>query len=181
MYIVFGLRKEKVDTETVLADEFSKLDMIDSMSDRNFLDFFMKIFACMCRIDLALFRLSTTDNNGRFFTGRHLFDSQPACVGFMVAASQKIFGRPGQHRGHEHQLHATSSIVNTSNLLVSTINALTPDEFDEFLKFDVLNEALSKKTQKIGDFERAFFAEAFRVFFSTDEEINSLEVLWRAY
>lgn len=181
MYIVFGLKKEKVDTETVLADEFLKLDMIESVSDRGFLRAFMSVFSCLCKIDLALYRIQSSDSTGRFKTGRNLFDSQPACVGFMVAASQKIFGRPGQKKGHEHQGRMIESITEQCDNLVAKINSLAPEEFDEFLAYGVLNDEISKKSKKIGDFEREFFTEAFRVFFTEEEPIYSLEILWRAY
>lgn len=182
MYMAFALRKAKVDTETVLANEFSRLDMIDAVSRDNFLPLFIQVFTALCKLDLAFGRLTTNSSEGKFSIGRHLFDSQPACVGFVTAAAQRIFGRPGTTgKDHTEQARAARDIMKRCTEVSERISTMDPEQIAMFLDFDVLNEAVTRPSGKIGDFEREFFTEAFRVFFAEEEPIQSMTSCWRAY
>lgn len=182
MYICFGLRKAKVDTESVLADEFSRLDMIDAVSKPRFLGFFLDVFVCLCKLDLAFGRYKGDGAKERFSIGRHLFDSQPACVGFVTAAAQKIYGRIGADRASDQQEDSLKFIVERCNKVAEKFEQFNEDEAREFLSFDILNDRLNNVTAKrIGDFEREYFTEAFRLFFTEDHEVNNLLACWRAF
>lgn len=183
MYIAFGLRKSKVDSESVLADEFSRLDMIEAVSNDRFLEAFVSVFKCLFKLDLAFSKFEDAgNNNARFLIGRNLFDSQPACVGFVAGAAQMIFGRPGSTKEVEKQNRELEKLIRRCESVLQIVEGLSPAEVKEFLAFDVLNDVISNRTsKKIGDFEREFFNEAFRVFLSDDEDIESMVTCWRAY
>ncbi|MCY1043869.1 hypothetical protein OV208_21300 [Corallococcus sp. bb12-1] len=181
MYLSFGLRKEKVDTETVLADQFSRLDMVDAVSNANFLSSFVATLLCLIQLDFAFSRHQPAVPSGRFSSGRKLFDSVPACVGFMAAAAQRIYGRPGSTiKDLASQERSLEEIIHRCDLVVKHVSGLPVEELGGFLDFEVLNEITSQSSVKIGDYEREVFVEAFRVFFSAQEELSSMTAYWRA-
>ncbi|MFE8597250.1 hypothetical protein [Archangium violaceum] len=180
MYIAFGLRKAQVDKESVLADQFSRLDMIEAVSTNEFLPYFIEVFKQMIALDRAFGRLSGTPKSPkRFNAGRSLFDSQPACVGFMAAAAQKIYGRPGANRSQEEQTSALNAISTQCSKVNRQLSDKTDEELSSFLDFATLNEVLDKPAGKIGDFERTLFTDAFRLFFEEGTRLKSMTACWR--
>ena len=56
------------------------------------------------------------------------------------------------------------------------------DELTTFLSLNTLSEKLnSKRTGKVGDFEREFFKSAFTTLYEEGESLSSFEVCWNAY
>ncbi|MDY7231683.1 hypothetical protein [Hyalangium rubrum] len=180
MYIAFGLRKAQVDKESVLADQFSRLDMIEAVSTSDFLPHFIEVFRQMIALDRAFGQMPGTPKSlRRFNAGRSLFDSQPACVGFMAAAAQKIYGRPGANRSHDEQLAAVKNISDQCNKVSKYVSTLNEEELSAFLDFATLNEVLDKPSSKIGDFERTLFTDAFRLFLEEGPRLKSMTACWR--
>lgn len=182
-YIAFALRKDKVDTQSVLADEFSKLDMIDAVSNSEFIKDFTIVLGSMCKLDLEFSKFNNKLSDGKISIGRNIFDSQPARIGFFTSAAQKVMGVPGVERSKEEQKEALDKVKNRCNKIleyVKTINS--EDQAKEFFSFDILNERISKlSTARIGDEERTLFKEAFKVFFDNEDIVNTLGPCWRAY
>lgn len=184
LYIAFGLRKAKIDKESVLVDQFSRLDMVDAVADRKFFKHFIQVFSSMVRLDLAFGRLPDVEilKGRKYSRGRSIFDSQPACVGFMAAAGQLIFGRPGSPRRDPDQLDAlVEQLARRCSVLADKANGIPVAEMVEFLDLITLNEVMSQQTGKIGDFERSVFRDGFRLLFSEDADWGSLTALWRAH
>lgn len=183
MYLSFGLRKEKIDTASVLAEDFTRLDLIEALANENFLEDFIKVFASISKLDLA-FEESVKEpmDEGKIQIGRHLFDSMPAKIGFVVACSQLIFGRIGTNKTKEEQEKALVKIDTSIDKLIEKIKSLSPDEKMDFFSLSILNERIKKApTNRIGDWQRAFYLEAFRLIFSDEFNFQSLEACWRAY
>ncbi len=182
-YIAYGLRKDKVDTQTVLADEFSKLDMIDAVSNNEFVVDYTKVFGNMCKLDLEFSNFKDKLSDGSYSIGKHIFDSQPARIGFITAAAQKTMGVPGITRSAGQHQEALTKIINRCNQILTYLQSgLTQEQAIEFFSFDVLNERISKlSTVRIGDEERNLFREAFKTFFENEDIITSLAPCWRAY
>lgn len=181
MYVAFGLKKEKIDTETVLADVFSRLDMVDAISNVNFLPAFTQVFASMIELDYA-FSLYKPEGrkDAEYFEGRNVFDHLPATVGFIVAAAQKIYGRPGgSNKDLAAQERALEQIVTKCRSTTAKLATLSMSDMEEFLDFGTLNELFTQPASKHGDFARELYREAFRVFLD-DPEINTMTPSWRA-
>jgi hypothetical protein len=180
MYIAFGLRKPHVDKESVLVDQFSRLDMIEAVSGGEFLSQFVMVFSQLVALDRVFARVDDTGVSGRFDKGRKLFDGQPACVGFVAAAAQKVFGRPGADREKSGRGKALRQIQAKCSRLVEKLARINVEDLSRFLDFDTLNEVLSKSGGRIGDFERNLFTEAFRLLLEEGEELPSMTACWRA-
>lgn len=191
MYVAFGLRKAHVDKDNVLADQFSRLDMVDAVADPEYLSKFVAVFSIMIEFDHALSRLPPADeakkrptsdakSRQRFDGGRSLFDSQPACVGFMAAAAQRIFGRPGTDRSPQQQMLSLENATKRCGIVIEQINDMKLADLRNFVDLRTLNEVLAaaQNAGRIGDFERTFFTDAFRLFL--EEEVDSMTPCWRA-
>lgn len=184
MYLSFGLRKEKIDTASVLAEDFTRLDLIEAMANENFLNDFIFVFANVCRLDLTFEdSIKTPIDTGKVNIGRHIFDSMPAKIGITVACSQLIYGRVGTTKSREEQEKTISKISNSVSKLIVEIKKLkSEEEKQHFFCLSILNERIkTAPTNRIGDWQRAFYLEAFKLLLSDEFDNKSLESCWRAY
>lgn len=184
MYLSFGLRKEKIDTASVLAEDFTRLDLIEALAKTNFLDDFIFVFASLCKLDIAFDEaVKTSIDIGKVSIGRHIFDSMPAKIGFVVACSQLIYGRVGTSKTREEQEKAIQRIRDAVDKIVIKVRSLTDITSKEaFFSFSILNERIKNApTNRIGDWQRAFYFEGFRLIFLEEFTYQSLESCWRAY
>ncbi len=181
MYLAFGLRKTSVDKESALADQFSRLDMVTAVSNENFIPEFVKIILSLASFDYAIERAVSESETGKFKNGRAIFDSQPACIGWVVAAAQLSFGRPGINRTREQSSARINEISRYISNLSSELQALDPEGLNNFVDLATLNEVLSQQSAKVGDFERAFFLDAFKVLMEELTAPPSLTASWRAH
>jgi hypothetical protein len=97
MYMVFGAKRDDIDLQERLADEFTKQDFIESIGSGNFNKMFYDVIKYLFDLDICFGKFKPTDSvlDGQFKKGSDLFRSQPACVGFVTAFSIAIMGRPG--------------------------------------------------------------------------------------
>lgn len=181
LYLAFGMRKHSVDKESALADQFSRLDMVEAVSNETFFSDFVEVLLAMAQFDVALERLDSASAVGRFRSGRAIFDSQPACVAWAVAAAQIAYGRPGTERSRSVSEPAIKRIAQRAADLAERMGRMDPAELSRFADLATLNEVLGQQTGKIGDFERAFFLDAFRVLLSEPEVPASMTSCWRAH
>jgi len=187
-YLAFGLRKTEIDTQETLAEEFSRLDIAEAISTEKYSRYFYQVIQQMVDLDRAFSRLDAAEINAepisassRFNIGRHIFDSQPARVGFVVACALSILGRLGSDRQVDESNAALSAILVGVEGLVTKLSEMTELQLRAFLGLDVLSErVLGQKRSAIGRYERSFFETAFKVLIEEKFEVPSLEVCWRA-
>lgn len=189
LFMAFGSRKEKVEVKERIAEEFTRLDFIETSEKNDLLILFIECFKILCQLDeiLGIAKKQDSAHGGidgkrlKFSVGSDLFNSQPARIGLIVALSQKIIGRPGIDRAASIQEECLSGIQNKFSKFATELKKKNSEELYEFLSFDVLNELLSKPSSKVGDFERSFFKEAFLALIEQDFEVPSFDSCWRAY
>lgn len=188
LFLVFGARKEKVDTKERLADEFTRLDFIEATASSNLTGMFYEVLRYLNNLDIAFGKYRAVDEDRsqggiRFLAGKDLFASQPACVGFIAATALQILGRPGVERSSKQQQDELESIKNNADLLLTRLGTLNSEELRSFLDFATLNQLLTEKksSKSVGDFEREFFLAAFRVLLEEKFNIASMTPCWRAY
>lgn len=174
MYIAFALRRPDTDFKDELAEEFSKITMIESLSKPEFLNNFIEIFSIMVAIDIELSK-KEGEGEDKFVNGKDLFASHPACIGFMVAAARKIYAYPAQERSKDAQEESLSFIRKQSEILLKKIS-----KYDFDLGFDDLNRNIkSLGNARVGDKQREFFSNSFGRMFKEDFPIdNSLTPFW---
>lgn len=181
LYLVFGARKEKIDVQERLADEFTRQDFIESTSNPDFTNIFYEVVYCLARFDKVFSIYRDSNIEGYFKEGKDLFSSQPACVGFVTAIALAVLGRPGLDYTLETQNQKWAEIKNNANLLLEKLEALQCEEMGYFLDFHTLNELIRKKPGKSSYFEREFFLQAFKVLLEENFNIDSMTPCWRSY
>lgn len=181
LFLVFGARKEKIDVQEKLADEFTRLDFIESTSKENFTNTFYEVMYYLYQFDHALKSYQDDNIEGYFKAGKDLFGSQPACVGFVTATALAISGRPGNkyQQPQEKQDQKWQDIKQNADKLLEKLKKFNPDEIGDFLDFTTLNEIISSKPVKYN--EREFFRDAFKLLIEEKFEIENMNPCWRAY
>lgn len=197
-YIAFGLRRSEVDTQEHLADEFSRLDMADALTARKYDHYFYPVIQMMVDIDTAVSvfnperqeassgeagvdEFSGKGQRKTYARGRNIFDTQPARIGFVVAAASSILGRIGMDRSESDSVERLSYYQAKSSELIDRIQRMPEDDLGDFLSLGVLSEVLSRRpSSAVGRWERNFFENAFKVLFEVNFEVPNLETCWRA-
>jgi hypothetical protein len=197
-YIAFGLRRTEVDTQEHLADEFSRLDMADALTTRKYDHYFYPVVQIMVDLDIAISNfnpekqgesqdenymdgLSSRSLKKTYTRGRNIFDTQPARVGFIVAAAASILGRIGMDKAEvDSNANLANFQISCSRMIDRTSN-FSGHEMEEFLALGVLSEVLSRRpSSAVGRWERNFFENAFKILFEVNFEVPTLETCWRA-
>lgn len=179
LYIAFSLRKTAVDTKEAVSDEFSRLDFVDNLSDSEFQQQFYGALGMLARLDKA-FSAHDSGGQGRYSKGRAIFDGQPARTGFIVAIGAAILGRPGADRPSAERAKALKRLQKQESALIKRLEKTKAEELADFLRLDVLQEVLDRRVGQVGRYERAVFAEAFKVLVEEEFDVPNLEPCWRA-
>lgn len=187
-YLAFGLRKTDIDTQETLAEEFSRLDVAEAISTEKYSKYFAPIVQLMVELDCAFSRLdepepTTEETTGptKYRTGRNIFDSQPARIGFIVACALSVLGRLSSDRTPEESDEILAKICKQAHTLIDRMSSMNESSLREFLSLDILSERIfSSKRSAIGRHERNFFETAFKVLIEEGFEVPTLEVCWRA-
>lgn len=184
MYLSFSLRKVTFDSKEALSDEFSRMDIIDNLSEVAFQQQFHEVLRLLISLDTEFSRFEgdpEADSNGqRFSKGRNIFDSQPARIGFAIAVGQFVLGRVGLERSEDDRAGKLEEVKSACSTLVSKMSSMSSADVGEFLALDVLSEVLDKRVGQVGRYERTVFFEAFLALITEKGEIPNLEPLWRA-
>lgn len=185
LFLVFGSRKEKIELKERIAEEFTRIDFIETTEKNDLMELFIRCFSMLNQLDSILGtarkEIEEDEKKLKFINGMDLFSSQPARIGFMVALALKIIGRPGVDKNAEQQIASLDQISTNFQLFIDKLKTLNNSELLEFMSFEVLNEIIDKPSTKVGDFERTFFKEAFTSLIEQNFEVNNLESCWRAY
>jgi hypothetical protein len=179
LYIAFSLRKTSVDTKEAISDEFSRLDFVENLSATDFQDQFYTALSLLSMLDTA-FTAYDSGASGRFTKGRNIFDAQPARVGFIVAVGSYVLGRPGADRPTLERTERLDNLRTAAESLRDRLAGMTHEQLGTFLKLDVLSETLDRRVGQVGRYERAVFAEAFKVLIDENFAVEDMEPCWRA-
>lgn len=188
MYLSFGAKKEKVDVQEKLADQFTKQDFIEAAANSDFNHRFYQVIDYLLKFDIVFGKYDGSEKIGSKETkeflkkGKDLFRSQPACLGFVTAFSQEIMGMPGEEYSYEDQQKKWKQITQNADQLLNKLEQKNSQEIGEFLNFDVLNELISKKTSKMaGYYQREFYLAAFKLLIDRNFDVFDMTVCWRKF
>lgn len=184
LYLAFNLRSEKVDVQTQLAEDFHKLDMIESLEEKDAFSIFVDIFAYLCKLDLTFGKINFELSKGRFKDGKSLFASNPFKIGFMVAACQYILGKMNRNKTSKERTILLSNFKQNCDEIIRKTESLlhNKDSLREYLDLDYLNDYLATLSKsRVGDVERRGFKNSFYELFKEDEEIISFNQYWREF
>lgn len=185
LFLVFGARKEKIDIRERLADEFTRLDFMEAAADKAFTQHFCAALGVLVRLDILFDRNRNSRAAGsqRFYNGRDLFASQPACVGLITALATEVFGRPGVSKSPKDQETRLTRIESGLKKLETRLKKADSDTVGDFLEFQTLNEAITRgrSNLSVGDMEREFFLKGFQVLIEENFNLPNMNACWRAY
>ena len=185
-FLTFSSRKVKLDLKEKVAEDFARLDAIEATSHPTFIPYFIDSLNLMKRIDQQFGRSiqsdSTPDYEGKIKSGKDIFTSAPAGIGFMVACAVMLYGHPGfSLKPEEDSEKSLNKIKASVESLVRKLEGMSPEKVFDFLDLSGLNERLSRKSGKVGEFERDFYFKAFSAMFEHSDALETMEPCWAAY
>ena len=179
LFLVCSARKEKLDLQERLADEFLKQDLIESVANSNFTNIFYEVIDYLGKFDKVIAKYKDENSEGYFKNGKDLFGSQPACVGFVTAIGLSVLGRPGSDHNSETQNEKWKQLKNDADQMLQYLSPLDSSQMGIFLDFPTLNELIGKKPAKSN--EREFFLQAFKTLIEENFKVSNMTPCWRAY
>jgi hypothetical protein len=180
-FLAFTSRKTNIDIKDKIAEDFARMAATEATSKYEFLDDFIQMLNLMVKLDKAFGKAAKTDVEGKIKSGKDIFTSVPAGVGFLVAAAIYINGRPGLNYDDIRKKERFSELKLNVNGVVTKLNGLSPEEVLNFIELDLLNEKLSSQSSKVGEFERQYYMKAFEAMFEVGNSFLSMEPAWIAY
>lgn len=183
LFLAFGARTWKINTKEKLTDEFTRHDFLQSSGEIDLVNLFCEVLENMVNLDILIdtkCKKSEEENTSKFKTGKDLFASQPARIGFISAAGEKIIGRPGDERGQEKIDECKRVFFDTINNVSENLKAKSNEDVLDYIDFATLNQKMERKMSKVGDYERELFYEAFKVLIDENGEVSTLGICWRA-
>lgn len=183
LYIAFTSRKVLFDNKESLADDFTRLDVIDMTSKQEVSDFFFDALSMLVKLDQQFFRYNPQDNdrNGKIYIGRDVFTSAPSRIAFVVAIAVYVFGRAGgAERSTSQQIAKMNSLKQHFCTFIDRLNDMNENDLKDFLCLDILNDILkSLPAKRIGDEERKYFQDAYSLLVKEGFDLDSMEEAWR--
>ncbi|QVK24431.1 hypothetical protein KHX94_08130 [Shewanella dokdonensis] len=179
-FLVFGSRSEKVNTRDAIAEEYVKLDFIESSSKQEILDVYIEFLKRIVNLDFQFGRIDSKNENYRKFKkGCDILGSQPALIGITTAFAIKILGRPKLDYEPEKQRKNMDVIIGGFDGFIDKLKSMNVNELSDFVNLQALNAmSPSSASTKIGDQERTFFKGAFNVLIEENFDIPNMDVCW---
>ncbi|WP_421105391.1 hypothetical protein [Serratia marcescens] len=179
-FLCFSSRKTDIDLKEKVSEDFARMDAIESTSDNDFLTNFKEVLNLMVGLDHEFSRFKDAAQDGRVKVGKDIFTSIPAGVGFVAAAATYIYGPPGFKSSKEESDRCCQDLILKVGNLIDKLKKLSEKELGDFLQFPLLNEKLSAKSNKIGQYEREFYFKAFEACLKYIERLEDFGPCWQA-
>lgn len=181
LLLLFSSRKSEIDIRDKIAEDFTRLDAIETTSHSEFLDYFVQSLRLISRLDREFSRVGgISDEQMKIRSGRDIFSSFPAMAGFCTAVAVEVFDEPGfpidWHTAHEKMDSITASV----DSVVVRIREMDGGPIAEFLQLQLLEERLSQRSTQVGRFEREFFKRAFTAMFKNAARLPDMTPCWMA-
>ncbi|NDC38344.1 MAG: hypothetical protein EBZ48_09870 [Proteobacteria bacterium] len=183
LFLAFTSRKPHIEIKEKVAEDFARMDATEATANESTLPAFVDTMKLLAELDRALAMTSTPDEfiseSTRFKDGKDIFTSAPASIAFAAAAAQHLLGKPGypfEFADLESRLHSLKASVSTIARKID--EDATKSEFVDYL---TLNEKVSARSGRIGEYEREFFLRAFQHMIAYADELENLTPCWSAY
>lgn len=180
LFLVFTSRKVHIDLKDRVAEDFARMNATEATAHLEFIDYFSKTLDYMAQLDEQLSRITTANLDGKISNGKDVFRSSPAGVGFVVACSSFIYGEPGFNYDNEQVDKNFYQLGNSMDRIIEKLKSLSDDDLYEFIDLSTVNERLSRRSGKVGEFEREYFFAAFRTLIRHSDQLPSFEPCWVA-
>jgi len=181
LLLLFSSRKLEIDIRDRIAEDFTRLDAIETTSHSEFLEYFIECLRLISRLDSEFSRVvGTSKENLKIRSGKDIFSSFPAMAGFCTAVAVEVFDEPGfpidWHAAHEKMKSIEASVDG----VVVRLREMGEGPIAEFLQLQLLEERLSQRSTQVGRFEREFFKRAFTAMFKNAARLPDMTPCWMA-
>lgn len=183
LFLAFTSRRPHVELKEKVAEDFARMDATEATANEDVLPAFIFCIKQLAKLDKTFAQYKARSEyigeNTKFKEGKDLFTSAPASIGFVAAISQYLLGEPG-YPFNTADIKVRMEQVNEriDDVVAKMRDSESPVDFFDFL---LLNEKISRKSGKIGEFEREFFFRAFAHMIENSEKLTSLTPCWSAY
>jgi predicted ribosome-associated RNA-binding protein Tma20 len=186
LFLLFSSRKSEVEIKDKISEDFVRLDAIETTSNNEILEFFIKTVALMSKLDREFARLLTDQGaaqpeSERINNGKDVFKSFPAMAGFCAACAIAVLDEPGFPIDIRSAHIKMEDIEKSINGLCAKISDYTQDQLNNFMQLELLNEKLKQRSSQVGRFEREFFRKAFASMIRNSDRLETLEPCWMAH
>jgi hypothetical protein len=186
LFLAYTSRSVDVDIRERVAEEFAKIDITEATSDDQFFPLFVETIKLMAKLDEQFDRVGrayVAEEGFKVKTGRDIFTSLPASIGFVVAAAERLLGEPGFDYDLAVAAKEMEKIKKSVVKLTKHMQGLTEEALAEFIDLDTLNQMLTAKSSRIGEFERNLYKRAFLLLMTKTPQLitqHSLGPCWKA-
>ena len=182
LFLAFSMRRAEFDIRDRVAEDFARMDAIETSSHAEFIDLFVRTMRLAIAIDRAF--SSALDRPAsrelRFSDGRELFQAYPPLVGFFVATAIKVLDQPGFSIDWSEVGVKMAGVEQAVNGLLKRLQDMSPEQVDEFLELPLLNERLAQRSGQVGRFERDLFIRAFSSMLDNAERLEDMGPCWKS-
>lgn len=180
LFLAFSSRRAEFDLKDRVAEDFARLDAIESSSHEEFVDYFKRTFRLLAELDFALGKHDRTleGPNIRIASGNELFSNEPALTGFFVATAIHLFDAPGFKIDWTTTERKMSEAERSLNAFTAGIAEMQKEDLDEFLELETLNDRLNQRSGQVGRFEKDLFVRAFSTLLSRGSELQDMTPCW---
>jgi hypothetical protein len=158
------------------------MEATEAVANEKTLPAFIETMKLLAELDRALATTSMDpefiQEGTRFKSGSDIFTSAPASIGFAAAAAQFLIGRPGYAFDFEGIEDRLDKLKDSVTHICEKINSAGDGDFVDYL---ALNEKISMRSGRIGEYEREFFFRAFVRLFDEARDLTNLSPCWFAY
>lgn len=183
LFLAFTSRKPHIDLKEKVAEDFARMDATEATASPVTLPAFIKTMRLLAAFDKALaatsMDLELVSESTRFKKGEDIFTSAPASIAFAAACGQFLLGKPG----YPFEFNAIDQRLNQLEQSINTISQklIAPFQVSDFVDYLTLNEKISARSGRIGEYEREFFLRAFQHMFEEAHSLENLTPCWSAY
>lgn len=182
LFLAFTSRKPHIEIKEKVAEDFARMEATEATANKDALPAFIETMKLLAALDKAFSATSNNpehvDEQTRFKEGRDIFTSAPASIGFSAAASQFLLGKPGYNFDFSGVRPKIEQLKHSVNLISEKIDQ-SPDK-SQFIDYLSLNQKISARSGRIGEYEREFFFKAFEMMIKDAESLESLTPCWFA-
>lgn len=183
LFLAFTSRKPHIELKEKVAEDFARMDATEATANENALPAFIEAMKLLAELDQTFATTATPqeylDEGTRFKEGRDIFTSAPASIAFAAAAAQHLLGRPGypfEFSNLEKKLEALRESIATIKTKIEAASSKA-----EFMDYLTLNQKVSARSGRIGEYERELFFRAFEHMFTNAADLQSMTPCWSAY
>lgn len=181
LFLAFTSRTPHIELKEKVAADFARMDATEVTSHSESINLFTRAIKILADLDRALSSFSMNkdevDERTRFKDGKDIFTSAPSSIGLVSAVAQNVLGKPG----YEIDFHGAESRMALVEKSISELIRKSKCYEGDFADLLTLNEKVSRRSGRIGEFERDFFFKAFEHLISNASELTNLTPCWHAY